>query len=262
MRRTLLTVFLALLVPAVVHATCACTGMTLKYRDAVGGASSSVYCVDSSASFDECTAVTPNPCPSGQKGWRCPIGGAFGTDADGPWIGIGYEAEATIGTGTDLDDCIFGQGIQRDLIENGVLQPNPSSGHAAPTGIVTYTGVAARLYSSTSTAIPHLGTLDGNGRLKLASDNYSAVTTQQTIKREGGLLSWSDLPAITLESGDEAKVIAFEDRFLAFVKDKASGNVLCACKFLVKGSKPAGTNALATASFAFEAGLRCTPAAQ
>lgn len=241
-------------------AACGCTSMTLKYRDAVGGAFSTTYCVDSSENFSECTAVVPNTCGTGKKAWKCPIGGAYGNDGN-PWVGVGYEVVATLPNGTNLNDCTYGQGIQRNLTENGVLQPNSSSGHGAPTGIVSYGGVNARLYSNLGATIPNLGTTDANGRLKLASDDYTVLSPTQTIAYAGYQLRWSDLPAIYVD-GDTAKTDVVTDRFIAFVRDAANGTVYCACRFLAQGTKNSGGDILSAAAFTQEVSTNCVFAAQ
>ncbi len=231
-----------------VNAACGCSHMTLKYQNAVdGGVYSNTYCVDDSEDFSECQEVIPNTCGAGKKTWRCPIGGAYGTDSVGPWVGIGFEVETNLPNGTNLNDCTYGQGIQRNLTEDGILKDNKPSGHDTPTGIVSYTNVNARLYSSKTVSIPHLGDVDGNKRLKLASDYYSELSSKQTISYSNNVLRWSDLPSIYLESGDTQKNIVMTDRFIAFIKDKSNGTVYCACKFLLQANKNAGGDILNSA---------------
>lgn len=239
---------------------CGCDRMTLKYKNAVGGAWSTTYCVDDSENFSECRQVAPNPCGAGKKGWQCPIGGAYGNDGN-PWIAVGFEAVADIPNGTDLDDCEFGQGIQRDIEEDGDLQDNVASGYGSPLGIVDYYQSTNRLYSSTATAMPHVGTTDANGRMKFASDSYNAVVSTQTIAYANDQLRWSDSPAVYVD-GDTDKQVVVTDRFLTFVRDKSTGAVMCACRFKLVGTKNAGGDALSSAALTQESGDDCVFSAQ
>ncbi len=245
------------------NAACGCSHMTLKYKNAVnGGVYSNTYCVDDSEDFDECQEVIPNTCGAGKKTWRCPIGGAYNTNSVGPWVGIGFEVEANLPNGTNLNDCIYGQGIQRDITEDGILKDNKPSDLNVPTGIVSYPNVNARLYSSKTVNIPHLDVLDQNGRLKLASDDYSQLSPEQTISYSGNVLRWSDFPSIYLESGDTQKNIVMTDRFIAFIKDKSNGTVYCACKFRLRSNKNAGGDILNSANLTQEISHNCVFSAQ
>lgn len=239
---------------------CGCDRMTLKYKNAVGGAWSATYCVDSAESFSECREVNPNPCGAGKKGWQCPIGGAYGNDGK-PWIGVGFEVVADIPNGTDLDDCVFGQGIQRDITEDGQLQDNDPTGHATPTGVVDYYQSTNRLYSSTATAIPNVGTTNADGKMKFAADSYDAVVATQTIAYTNHQLSWSDFPAVYVD-GDTNKQVVVTDRFLAFVRDKDTGASLCAYRFKLVGTKNSGGDSLSSATLTQETGDDCVFSAQ
>jgi hypothetical protein len=253
-----LAAIISLICAQAASAACGCTSMTLKYRNAVGGAHSTNYCVASAANFSECNVVLPNTCGVGKKTVNCPIGGSYGNDGQ-PWIGVGFEVVASLPAGTNLAECTYGQGIQRNITEDGHLNANAPTGHAAPIGIVTYgggAGVNARLYSSSVTPMPNLGATDAQGRLKLASDAYTMLSPMQTIAYANDQLRWSDFPAVYV-NGDTAKKVVVTDRFIAFIRNSANGTVYCACKFLVQGDKNAGGDILNTAAFTQETSHNC-----
>lgn len=247
-----------LLTPAPTHAACGCSDIEVSYSNTIDNTGrSEVFCVDSGASFSECTEQNPNPCGAGKKGWKCPIGGAYGNDGD-PWIGIGFQAKTTFAGGTTLSDCLFGQGIQRTIKVDGNTLGNSASGHGSPVGTVDYGTVTNRLYSSTGTAIPTVGTTDAQGRMKFAADNYSAVSPDQTIKQSGSsIIFWSDLPAVYVD-GDTAKKVEVEDRILVFVRNANDTTVHCACRFTLTGVKNAGGDSLSSAALSRETSTSCT----
>ena len=241
-----------------VMAACTCTDLQVKYNTNVNStALSTQYCVKNTQNFPECTLDPSNPCGAGKKTYKCPIGGASGTVGNDDWFGVGLEY---VMTGTNLDTCKHGLALQRDITEDGTLQPNKKTNYTMPQGVVNFDTLQSRIYSGGSNNIPHVGDTNSTNQSKFTSDNYAAINDEQTIKIEANntKITFSDLPSVYLDPGDDAKKIVQDDVFMASVRDSSSNNALCGCEFQLTATKNAGSTTLTSVTLVQKAKKNCT----